>query len=154
MKPTKRIMCPDCMRQKMLFETERKAKDFIRWNGKEIEHGESLRAYYCPACCGWHISHHRYSSVYDSNTTNLIGAYNHSINLHGKKKIDILIHQENKDGDARRIFDSLPVEIRQTPLKKRVRKYLTSFFKENNMKEDGMLRTIIYHLWEQELNQR
>lgn len=154
MKPTKRIMCPDCMRQKMLFETERKAKDFIRWNGKDIEHGENLRAYYCSACCGWHISHHRHNSAYDNNTANLIGAYNHSINLQGKRKIDRLIHQENREGDARRIFNSLPDEIKQSPSKKTVRRYLTSYFKENNMTEDGMLRTIIYRIWEQELNQK
>ena len=37
-KPTRnRVMCPDCKRMKMLFETESKARDFIKFNGNEIE---------------------------------------------------------------------------------------------------------------------
>jgi ssDNA-binding Zn-finger/Zn-ribbon topoisomerase 1 len=34
MKPTRnRVMCPDCGKAKMLFESEKKAKRFIEWNG-------------------------------------------------------------------------------------------------------------------------
>ena len=59
MKPTRnRVMCPDCWRLKMLFKTRKKAINFIKWNKDELEYGsETLRAYYCPKCCGWHISH-------------------------------------------------------------------------------------------------
>lgn len=59
MKPTKnRVWCPDCWRLKMLFKTRKKAINFIKWNKDELEYGgETLRAYYCRACCGWHISH-------------------------------------------------------------------------------------------------
>ncbi len=59
MKPTRnRVMCPDCWRLKMLFKTRKKAINFIKWNRDELEYGgETLRAYYCRACCGWHISH-------------------------------------------------------------------------------------------------
>ena len=33
-KPNKfRVMCPDIGRQKMLFDTEEKAKNFIKFNG-------------------------------------------------------------------------------------------------------------------------
>ena len=39
MKPTHKIFCPDCGRQKMLFETERKAQDFLKWNADEIQGG-------------------------------------------------------------------------------------------------------------------
>ena len=59
MRPKNRVMCPDCGKQKMLFETERKAQDFLRWNSAEIPGGESLRPYYCKACCGWHLTHVR-----------------------------------------------------------------------------------------------
>ena len=42
----------------MLFKTRKKAINFIKWNKDELEYGgETLRAYYCRACCGWHISH-------------------------------------------------------------------------------------------------
>ncbi len=59
MKPTKnRVWCPDCWRLKMLFKTRKKAINFIKRNKDELEYGgETLRAYYCRACCGWHISH-------------------------------------------------------------------------------------------------
>lgn len=76
MKPKNRIWCPDCGRPKMLFKTERKAQDFIRWNGGDMKYGgDKLRAYYCPSCCGWHISHHRHMERYDRQTDQLLGAY-------------------------------------------------------------------------------
>ena len=31
-KPKNRVLCPDCGREKMLFETEKKAKLFIEYN--------------------------------------------------------------------------------------------------------------------------
>ena len=60
MKPKKRVFCPAIKRSKMLFETKRKALDFIAWNGQELERdgkkAKNLRAYYCAACGGWHIT--------------------------------------------------------------------------------------------------
>lgn len=79
MKPRKNhIMCPDCGKQKMLFETERKAQDFLRWNSDEIPGGESLRPYYCKACCGWHLTHVRHRAKYDSRMDERISAYRES----------------------------------------------------------------------------
>ena len=78
MKPTHRIMCPDCGKQKMLFETERKAQDFLRWNAGEIAGGESLRPYYCKACCGWHLTHVRHREEYDSRMDERISVYRES----------------------------------------------------------------------------
>lgn len=77
MKPTRnRVMCPDCGKAKMLFESEKKAKRFIEWNGEELPYGgDSLRPYYCPACCGWHISHHRYTTYYEGRTDEMIENY-------------------------------------------------------------------------------
>lgn len=60
MKPTKnRIYCKDGERVKMVFETEKKAHTFIKFNGEEIaaESGYApTRAYFCIACNGWHIT--------------------------------------------------------------------------------------------------
>lgn len=60
MKPTRnKVFCPDCERPKMLFETEQKAKNFIRFNSEEIqaESGYSpQRAYFCLFCNGWHVT--------------------------------------------------------------------------------------------------
>ena len=76
MKPTRnRIVCPDCGRQKMIFETKAKAQWFIDFNGKDIKHGDRLRPYYCPACCGWHISHMEYNVAYEGRTDRLINEY-------------------------------------------------------------------------------
>jgi len=49
----------DCRRTKMLFETEKKALDFIKWNADEVmeETGRKpVRAYHCRLCMGWHLS--------------------------------------------------------------------------------------------------
>lgn len=79
-KPKNRIMCPDCGRPKILFETEAKAKNFIRYNGVNIQKTGQLRPYYCPACGGYHISSKKHKKSYDNNTTNLIRAYQNDIN--------------------------------------------------------------------------
>ena len=78
MKPTHRIFCPDCGKQKMLFETERKAHDFLKWNASEIEGGEHLHPYYCKACCGWHLTHVAHRDEYDVRMDERISAYRES----------------------------------------------------------------------------
>lgn len=75
MKPKNRVMCPDCGRQKMLFETKEKAINFIKFNGEEISNGKKLRWYYCPACGGFHISSKPYKKKYKGRTDKLIEAY-------------------------------------------------------------------------------
>jgi hypothetical protein len=76
MKPTRnRVVCPDCGRAKMLFESKEKAQRFIDFNGKNMKHGDRLRPYYCPACCGYHISHMEYSDEYEGRTERLINEY-------------------------------------------------------------------------------
>lgn len=74
-KPKNRIMCPDCRRQKMFFESESKANNFIKWNKDTIENGDKLRAYYCSACCGWHISHQKFHQDMEGRTDKMIEAY-------------------------------------------------------------------------------
>lgn len=60
MKPTKNHrFCVDCMRPKMLFTSEKKALRCIEMNGDEIfdqSGSRPIRAYYCMACGGWHIT--------------------------------------------------------------------------------------------------
>ena len=75
-KPKNRVLCPDCGREKMLFENEKKANLFIKFNGQEISTDvNNLRVYYCPACCGYHISSHKYFGD-NKNTERLIKQYN------------------------------------------------------------------------------
>lgn len=60
MKPTKnRVYCIGCNKPKMLFESKKKAMNFIRFNAEDMEEKGGLapvRAYYCSSCCGWHVT--------------------------------------------------------------------------------------------------
>lgn len=63
MKPSRsRAYCKDAQRSKIFFETESKAKNFIKFNHAEMikESGFApTRCYYCIACDGWHVSSSR-----------------------------------------------------------------------------------------------
>lgn len=60
MKPTNnRIFCIGCNHSKMLFESESKANNFIKFNKDEIAVQSDkvpCRSYYCSFCCGWHVT--------------------------------------------------------------------------------------------------
>lgn len=60
MKPTKNLYyCLDCGRTKMLFESQKKADNFIKFNRDAFEEeGKKVpvRSYYCPVCGGWHVT--------------------------------------------------------------------------------------------------
>ena len=75
-KPKNRVLCPDCGREKILFETEKKANLFIEYNWESLtDDKDKLRIYYCPACCGYRISSHKYKGD-NRNTERLINNYN------------------------------------------------------------------------------
>lgn len=60
MKPSKnKVYCVDCRRTKMVFETEKKALLFIKFNSNDIESENGFsptRAYFCIACGGYHLT--------------------------------------------------------------------------------------------------
>ena len=61
MRPKNRVFCAYAGRAKLLFETKNKAENFIRRNADEIgaesKTGKKpVRAYYCAACGGWHVT--------------------------------------------------------------------------------------------------
>ena len=60
MKPTKNhYYCVACHRPKMLFETQAKANNFIRYNAAEMLQAGTkapVRSYYCSLCGGWHVT--------------------------------------------------------------------------------------------------
>ncbi len=63
MKPKKRIFCPYCGYLKMLFETEKKANLYLKYNADDVleENGRKpIRSYYCEACGGWHVTSSKY----------------------------------------------------------------------------------------------
>ena len=55
-KPKNRVFCPDSMRLKMKFNTQKEAEDFIKWNHDHFENKIPSRVYWCDACCGYHIT--------------------------------------------------------------------------------------------------
>ena len=60
----------------MLFESEKQASLFLRYNEGDVnpDGTSQMRVYYCPACCGYHISSHIYSG--DGKATDrLIAGY-------------------------------------------------------------------------------
>jgi hypothetical protein len=60
MKPTRsRLYCRDSGKHKILFETEKKAENFIRFNAEEIKAGSGfspVRTYFCISCGGYHVT--------------------------------------------------------------------------------------------------
>ena len=130
----------------MLFESESKAKGFIRWNAGDLDYNNGeLRAYYCPACCGWHISHRVHKKSYDSQTERLITAFKKQSN--GKTKIDRLIHYKDYKVQAERIYVEL--SDKKGLSKRAVRKWLTVYFSVHGIDDSsGFLRTAVYKLLE------
>ena len=91
-------MCPDCGRQKLLFETEKKAQTFIKFNGDELnpDGTRELRPYYCPACCGYHVSSKPYRGSYEGRTERMLERY-----YKDKKTVfDILVEHDPDDEEG------------------------------------------------------
>lgn len=80
MKPKNRVFCPDCGKPKMLFDSEKRAQNFLNFNGDDVnpDGTRTMRVYYCPSCCGYHISSHEYRG--NSRTEKLISEYKKATN--------------------------------------------------------------------------
>ncbi len=79
MKPTKnRIYCRDCGRVKMLFESEKAANTFMKFNSEEIAelNGHApIQSYFCIACNGWHVTSHPEEKYAVSRTERVLDSY-------------------------------------------------------------------------------
>ncbi len=116
MKPTKnRVYCPDSGRQKMLFETEKKAYRFIEFNADEIasENGYAPnRAYFCIACAGWHITSRRQMSAdYVPLTERVIEAYEQEKSFKEPLKDEKLLREREKTEELRIIMEEIQRDI-------------------------------------------
>ena len=57
-KSSNRAFCISSRQYKLKFETKEKAERFIKYNAQEMpEDYRPIRAYLCPTCCGWHVTH-------------------------------------------------------------------------------------------------
>jgi len=90
MKPVKnRFFCKDCGKIKMLFETEKKAENFIKFNSEKIEEESGFkpeRTYFCIACNGWHVTHTKENLNTKSKTEKLLDFYNYEIEQKALRK--------------------------------------------------------------------
>lgn len=90
MKPKNRVFCVRAARPKLLFDSKKKADNFMRYNGDEIadETGKKpVRSYYCTACGGWHVTSrektlHRQMQERESEYAETTGADNGSEKKH------------------------------------------------------------------------
>ena len=120
-KPKNRIYCPDCGKEKMLFETEDKAKRFIKFNSVDITHGELLRPYFCIACGGYHISHKPNKINAQCRAERVINMYNDMKNARQKLINNKLA--ENND-NINQLVDLMKLELFTT--RKDVNRFLNS----------------------------
>ena len=123
-----RVMCPDIGRPKMLFDTEAKALNFIKFNGEEITDDTSkLRVYWCDACCGYHISSHKPKKWDDGRRTEkLIKAYKKDIKKTDKiSKVDGTI-------EAIEYYSQIPKEVTNN-------KELKTWFKSLNIENPRVI---------------
>ena len=143
-----RIMCPDCGRPKMQFESERKAQDFIKYNADDFENGgESLRAYYCNACCCWHISHKQYWSGYGKELDNKIESFKQQKGNSGKR-LDKLIRSSSIEPAVRQAEEIYPqLNLTYQP-RKYIRNIINDFLRDHEEYQDSpALRNEIAHLY-------
>ena len=162
MKPTNRIMCPDCGRPKMLFESERKANDFIKWNGDElyVPEGCELRVYFCPSCCGWHITHQRHKEHYEKQTDELIGAFYRSRT--SVTRMDRLINkdlfeqeQRKLEEKARKVYDRIPEVTKELGRKSDIKRFLDGYFVAAGIHDRSRrLRGMVYKVFEKDMDRR
>lgn len=131
MKPkNNRPICADCGRPKLLFETEKKANNFIKFNGQDILRDgqtiDDLRAYYCPSCCGWHITSKPYKKTYEHRTDRLIQRYRQE---KANKTFVWLLNATNDELIKHIIKTALNENITS---KKELKTWLNTFFQNHN----------------------
>lgn len=99
-KPKNRIFCYEANRQKIVFETEKKALMFIKYNGSDIEQERGykpIRAYYCQCCDGWHVTSHEDRKVKGRSITDkVVEAYYKDKENKKNKQIDVLLKNLNQ----------------------------------------------------------
>ena len=88
MKPTKnRMFCRECNRPKILFEEEKQALNFLKFNTGEYEEQVPLRAYCCNACMGWHITSKEGESYINPMVDKVINQYRRLLGTYSEEVI-------------------------------------------------------------------
>ena len=99
MKPSKnKIFCHDCGKQKQVFETEKKADNFIKFNSNDIELENGYapkRSYFCVACGAWHITSNENEFQGKSFTEKVLEKY--TIKKENKQELQIIENQKKQE---------------------------------------------------------
>ena len=99
MKPSKnKIFCRDCGKQKQVFETEKKADNFIKFNSNDIELENGYapkRSYFCIACGAWHITSNENEFQGKSFTEKVLEKY--TIKREINQKLQIIESQKKQE---------------------------------------------------------
>ena len=110
MKPTKsKVFCVECKRYKMIFETEKKAETFMKFNSSDIEDETGYspnRSYYCIYCGGFHVTSKVKLSIVERES-NL-----NSFELH-KQKITASIIRNNSSPKLNERIYNLEEELKE-----------------------------------------
>ena len=109
MKPQRNLVyCPSAKKHKQLFQSEKEAMAFIKYNSEEIKEatGKDIgRCYYCDFCLGWHItstseSSKKFFTLRDKRI-------NQAIDTHSKEIEEIKSLSKCIDIRIRKILDCL-----------------------------------------------
>lgn len=95
-----RVVCPACGRMKMVFETEKKAQNFMKFNNQNFDNTEivPVRAYYCAACGGWHVTKRKTWNKYKEDPTEkLVRAYKNVTEKKPKQPKEVRKVEEKAD---------------------------------------------------------
>jgi len=111
MKPTKnRFFCKDCGKSKMLFETEKKANTFIKFNSEEIEEETGYkpeRSYFCTFCSGWHVTSQKEYLVIKSRTEKILDLYEQEKEKKVLAQAEKVLIRAEKQAKLKEILDIL-----------------------------------------------
>lgn len=120
MKPTKnRIFCRECNRPKMLFDEEKQALNFLKFNTEEYEGKAPMRAYYCNACMGWHITSKEGESYINPMVDKVIKQYRGLLGTYSEEVIKMSNTVLSECGTLKKDMNLSPKIIR-----KKIRKLL------------------------------
>ena len=102
MKPKNRVFCPFCGYLKMLFSSEKKANNYLKFNANTVleENGRKpIRAYFCEACGGWHVTSSKSfikvnekdkTTLYDGNISRIMKSHNKGSDIQYEKIKEIM----------------------------------------------------------------
>ena len=148
MKPNKnKPICADCGKPKMVFETEKKAQNFIKYNGndilKENQTINDIRVYYCPSCCAYHISTKPFKENYNYRTEKLIESYKR---YNTNKAVLSGLNISNEE-----IINTILKLVQKACItsKNQLKKQLNIFFAEHKdipKKNEDAIRSTIYNI--------